>query len=80
MFEIGDKVKAYDGQIGTIIDTKMIALSGKLPNFQHIFVKFPDRSTMDGLSEDFQAVLEKPIAKARAKLTPRFEPPMTNKR
>lgn len=62
MFEIGDKLQAYDGRIGTVVDTKMVVYASS-PEFQHIVVRFPDGSQMNGLAQDFKAVFERPFAK-----------------
>lgn len=67
MFDIGDKVQAHDGRIGTVIDTKKIVVFEKTTNFQHIVVKFPDGSTTDGLSEDFKGVFDRPFSKVGQK-------------
>lgn len=63
MYEIGDKAQAYDGRIGVVVDTKILVGATKVPSSQHILVKFPDGSTMEGLSDNFKAVFDKPFAK-----------------
>jgi hypothetical protein len=63
MFDIGDKVQARDGRIGIVVDTKKIVVSEKSSNFQQIVVKFPDGFTIDGLSEDFKGVFDRPFSK-----------------
>ncbi|MBW4647651.1 MAG: hypothetical protein KME06_02985 [Kastovskya adunca ATA6-11-RM4] len=65
MHNIGDKVQAFDGRIGTVVDAKTMVNDAMFSNYQHIVVRFPDLSTMDGLSENFKAVFERPFAKLR---------------
>lgn len=67
MYNIGDKVQAFDGRIGTVVDAKTMTNDAMLSNYhyQHIVVRFPDLSTMDGLSENFKTVFERPFAKLR---------------
>jgi phage tail protein X len=62
MYDIGDKVQAYDGRIGTVIDAETNA-NAAIANYQNIVVKFPDGSMMEGNAEQFTAVFEKPFAK-----------------
>ncbi len=63
MYEIGDKVQAYDGRIGIVTDAEMIGNYANSPNYQDILVKFPDQSTMNGSSDKFIAVVERQLAK-----------------
>ena len=59
MYEIGDKVQAYDGRIGIVTDAEVIGNHANLSKYQDILVKFPDQSTLNGSSDKFKAVVER---------------------
>jgi len=63
IYQIGDKVQAHDGRIGIVIDTEKSADTAEPSNVQHIVVKFPDGSTVDGLSDKFRAVSDRPFGR-----------------
>lgn len=63
MYEIGDKVQAHDGRIGTVINTEISTDNPITPSSQYIVVKFPDGSIQKGALENFTAVFERPFAK-----------------
>lgn len=63
IYDIGDKVKARDGRIGVVIDTKKVSNNTEFQDYQTILVRFPDRSTLEGMSDDFMAVSDRPFSR-----------------
>jgi hypothetical protein len=57
-YQLGDKVQAHDGRIGTIIHTEQMVGHLEFPNYQNVVVRFPDLSTMAGPAENFKAVFD----------------------
>lgn len=56
IYRTGDKVKYYDGRIGMIIEVEDICIRSKLSTFQSLIVRFPDNSTVEGMTDNFSAV------------------------
>lgn len=54
IYQIGDRVQAYDGRIGIIINIKENTHQFKIYNIQNVVVKLTDGSLMIGASDKFK--------------------------
>lgn len=73
-YATGDTVQAHDGRIGIVIDVENITYRGitgvlKSLDAQKLVVRFPDRSTIEGTSDHFKVVAEKPLRRVASLLS-----------
>lgn len=58
MYQVGDRVQAGDGRIGTVIHTDQDPIRQAVISTQTVVVRFSDLSTLEGPSEKFKAIHE----------------------
>lgn len=63
IYQIGDKVQAGDGRIGTVIEIDQASNNECLFNLQAIVVRFFDQSMVKGRAENFKTISSKLFGK-----------------
>jgi hypothetical protein len=73
-YAIGDKVQAHDGRIGIVMDVEDITYKGvtgivRSLDAQRLVVQFPDGSTIEGTSDHFKVIVDKPVRRVASILS-----------